>query len=111
MVVGAGSLLVLLFTWMLGLPAIVVVALIGTAIARNFAFVSGLLIAFGGTATALVVRGIVDCAVRDALPNEGCEAHSVTPFFLVVTALLVIGVVLGLLARRRAESTPNTARA
>jgi hypothetical protein len=98
---------VLLFTWNLGFPVIIVVAVLGMALARNLAFTSGLLIGFGGTATALVTRAVIDCAVQDLLPNQGCEAQSVTPFVLVVTALLVIGVVLGLLARRRTRAASD----
>jgi hypothetical protein len=107
LVVGAGSLLVLLLAFVVGLPVIVVVGLVGIVLARNLAFTSGLLIGFGGTGTALVARAVIDCAVQDLLPNQGCEAQSVTPFVLVVTALLVIGVVLGLLARRRTRAASD----
>jgi hypothetical protein len=107
LVVGAGSLLVLLFTWNLGFPVIIVVAVLGMALARNLAFTSGLLIGFGGTATALVVRAVLDCAAQNLLPNQGCEAQSVNPFGFVMGALLVIGAVLGLLARRRTRAAPD----
>jgi hypothetical protein len=101
LVVGAGSLLVLLFTWNLGFPVMLVVAALGLAIARNLAFTAGLFTGFGGIGTALIVRAVLDCAAQNLLPNQGCEAQSVNPFGFVMGALLVIGGVLGLLARRR----------
>ncbi len=69
--------------------------------ARSLAFLSGAFIGLGGLWVALTVRAQLACDAFDAAPNQGCRGFGVGEFLVISTVILGVGLLLGVIARRR----------
>ncbi len=69
--------------------------------ARSLAFLSGAFLGVGGLWLALTVRAQLACDAFDAGANQGCQGFGVGQFLVVSAVVLGLGLLLGVLARRR----------
>jgi len=76
--------------------------------ARSLALLSGAFIGVGATWLVLLVRAQVACDLFDAAPNHGCRGFGVERFLVISSAALVVGLLVGGVARHRGARQRGT---
>ena len=98
------GLVVLLGGALISAPAIALVGLAFVA-ARTLGYVSGVLVGFGGLWIAFTLRAQIACDTFDAGPNQGCQGFGVGGFLMISAIVLGLGLLIGVVAWRRAAAT------
>ena len=91
-----------------GWPAIAIglaLAGVGLLFERSLAYLSGLLVGWGGIWLAVLARVVYSCGTTDALPGQPCPSSGTVQFMVIAAIILGVGVVLGVLALRRGDGS------
>lgn len=90
----------------LGLALLAIAVFLALRERPRAAGIGGLLIGVGGCWTFFLARATLECDAFNRVPNQGCTAFGIEPFFALAVVLLVSGIALTVVAIRGRRVRP-----